>query len=270
MALITVFLTLKIYPGISTTDERLLYTAGVREDGSWIRIAPLRFERKSYDNQYEKYNWITMDLIQDTGDPRQETFHPKKHGMPYKVVKSIGEDNNWELRKKVALQNVYVGMRQLVNDSNEEKNPVSIATFKASRLKNLFWEAVNPEWTPRQEKWLNQRNIVEKRGGTYQVVRKLPYLFSYIFEDVNGKESTLMIDDWELGQYYWQRLKNRDGNEEAALEDVKKRYFHEFIKEREIYFFLNTTRMSHFHATNPFFIAGIFYPKREKQLSFEF
>jgi hypothetical protein len=270
MALTKLFLTVKIYPGFSTTDERMLYTAGVRQNGSWIRIAPLRFERKPFKDQYQKYDLIEMDLVRDKNDKRGETFHPRRRGTPYKVLESVGYENNWEFRKKFALQNVYVGMKRLIDDSRDEDNPLSLATFKASRLVNFFWEPVKDEWTEREEAWLNERNVLERRDGTLKVVRKLPYLFSYVFEDVNGTESTLMVDDWELGQYYWQCLKQRKGDETAALKDVKNRYLFEFSRDREVYFFLNTTRISHQHASNPFFIAGVFYPKREKQLSFEF
>jgi len=270
MALKRVFITVKIYPGLSSRDEETVYSAGLLEDGTWIRIAPLRFERRSYDRQYRKYEWIEMDLVRRRADKRRETHHPRRRGTPVRVLERVRHQNNWDLRKKIALQKVYVGMNRLLADAHNKSKVVSLATFKPARLLNFFWEKTARDWTEEQAAWLDRNNLLERRNGVLQVIRKLPYRFSYTSEDINGREATFMIDDWELGKYFWERLEHHRGNEPAALEDVRNRYFVEFVRDRDVYFFLNTIRVSHHSAANPFFIAGTFYPKREHQLSFDF
>lgn len=270
MALKRVFITVKIYPGFSSQEEETMYAAGLSEDGSWIRIAPLRFERRCYDRQYRKYEWIEMDLVRKRSDQRRETHHPRRRGTPVRVIERIHHENNWDLRKKIALQNVYMGMNRLIADARNRSKVTSLATFKPARLLDFFWEKTERSWTEEQTDWLDQHNLVERRNGALQLIRKLPYLFSYTIEDINGRESTLMIDDWELGRYFWERMERQHGDEAAALEDVRNRYFIEFTREREVFFFLNTVQVSHLSAHNPFFIAGTFYPRREHQLSFDF
>ncbi len=73
-----------------------------------------------------------------------------------------------------------------------------------------------------------------------------------------------MIEDWELGQLYWNCLKSSDGNEDLACKKVKQKYFDEFI-EKDLHFFLGTTRQFHKIAPNPFIIIGAFYPSKGKE-----
>jgi len=49
-----VLITVKTYPAISKRYEELVCTAGFREDGTWIRIYPIQFRKKPYDQQYSK------------------------------------------------------------------------------------------------------------------------------------------------------------------------------------------------------------------------
>ncbi len=100
------------------------------------------------------------------------------------------------------------------------------------------------------------------------LIRKLPFKFYYRFQDDSGKSSRLMIEDWEIGALYWNCLKAASGNKAEALKKVRQRYEEEFIAKKDIYFFLGTTRQWHMRRSkNPFVIIGVFYPKKESQLS---
>lgn len=99
-------------------------------------------------------------------------------------------------------------------------------------------------------------------------IRKLPYKFYYDFTDEAGKSSKMMIEDWEIGQLFWNCLKAAEGDEAQALEKVKQRYEQEFLNQKDLYFFLGTTKQWHMRrAKNPFVIIGVFYPKKEIQTS---
>ena len=71
----------------------------------------------------------------------------------------------------------------------------------------------------------------------------------------------MMIEDWETGMLYWNSLNRHKGNEQKACEEVKKKYFDDFAKNKDYYFFLGTTKKHHFIAKNPFVIIGDFRPK---------
>jgi hypothetical protein len=105
-----------------------------------------------------------------------------------------------------------------------------------------------------------------KDDKEFNVVRKLPYKFSFVFEDDAGQRSTLMIEDWETGELYWNCLRRSDGDELKACLNVRKKYFDDFSKTKDLHFFLGTTKVNHFRAPNPFIIIGTFHPKRKIQL----
>lgn len=76
-----------------------------------------------------------------------------------------------------------------------------------------------------------------------------------------------MIEDWEIGALYWNCLRTA-GDETIALEKVREKYEGVFLKEKELYLFLGTTKEWHMRrANNPFVIIGVFYPKQETQIS---
>lgn len=70
-----VLITVKTYPTLSRKYGETVCTAGVREDGSWVRIYPVPFRRLDETGQYRKFDWVECRLIRNQKDPRPETFH---------------------------------------------------------------------------------------------------------------------------------------------------------------------------------------------------
>jgi len=89
MPLTKVLITVKTYPAISTKYEELVCTAGFTEDGKWVRIYPVQFRKKPYNEQYSKYEWIEVDLIRNKNDFRPETYRPITHNTPINVLSKI-------------------------------------------------------------------------------------------------------------------------------------------------------------------------------------
>jgi hypothetical protein len=56
----------------------------------------------------------------------------------------------------------------------------------------------------------------------FQVIPKLPYSFSYRFEDDTGRSSEMQILDWEAGALYWSCLRRSEGTETVALAKVRR------------------------------------------------
>ena len=103
MAKTKVLITVKTYPAISSKYEELVCTAGFTEDGKWIRIYPVQFRKKSYSEQYKKYDWIELDLVKNSSDYRPESYRPYSFDDEIKIVGKIDTANNWQERKKIVL-----------------------------------------------------------------------------------------------------------------------------------------------------------------------
>lgn len=274
MAKTRVLIAAKTYPTISGKYDELVCTAGFCEDGSWIRIYPIPFRKKSYNEQYNKYDWIEIDLVKNKSDFRPESYRPYSYDSEIKIVGKLDTKNYWAERKKFALNNVHTNLTSLIKDAHNTKICTSLAVFKPSRIIDFIAVEVEREWDKKKIDQLkanrDQTNLFEHPEDPFDVVQKLPYKFSFIFEDDQGKQSKLMIEDWETGQLYWNCLAKHEGNEKKAIEDVKYKYFEDFAKTKDLHFFLGTTQVHHHVSLNPFMIIGTFHPKIESQYSLSF
>lgn len=264
-----VLLTVTTYPLPSRSYDELVCTAGILDDGSWIRIypVPLSFLKQLKVNgeiQDTKYTWIELELKQRTDDFRPESFSPKNYDFrDMKILGHIDTKNFWAERKKYCLKNVYTDFSALIEKSKAPTN-VSLATFKPAQITDFIIKPVEREWKASWKAQFQQCQLNFENPNSKNVIKepppKVPYEFSYRFKEENGKEHTLMIEDWEIGQLYWHCLREKHDENLACL-DVKEKYFNRFVKNNDIYLFLGTTRTNHIkRARNPFVIIGVFYP----------
>ena len=261
-----VFITVKTYPTLSKKYDELVCTAGILDDGSWVRIYPLPFRKLDYENRYKKYQWMELPLAKNTSDPRPESFRPTDISKIQLIGAPIGSGDGWAERKQIIFGNnpVHSDLSTLIVKANS--NELSIAIFKATELLSFVVERTEREWNPESLKILeakaSQLSFFQSEDEVrkeFSIVPKLPYKFSYKFRDCTGRESTLMIEDWEIGALFWKCLRQTNGNEDEAISLVRKKYWHEFSR-KDIFLFLGTTRQFHGWASNPFVIIGVFYP----------
>lgn len=266
MALTKVLITVKTYPTISKKYDELVCTAGFREDGTWIRLYPVQFRNKPYSEQYKKYDWIELDLVKNSNDSRPESFRPVSTDTEIQVLGHIDTKNDWEERKRICLRKVYHNMTELIAEAKDNQISTSLAVFKPTKVLDFYAEPVEREWDNDRINSLKQLNIFESGPeGKAKLVKKLPYKFKFRFSDIEGKESNMMIEDWETGQLFWNCLNSHNGDEQKAIVDVRRKYFDDFAKTKDLHFFLGTTQAHHYRSRNPFLIIGTFHPKVDLQ-----
>lgn len=264
-----ILITVKTYPTLSQKYGETVCTAGIREDGSWIRIYPVPFRRLGEKEQYKKYDWIECELIRSKKDPRPETCHPSdvKTMVP---VDHLGTADLWRERR-----NLLLGKCRVFHDLNEliagaKANECSLALFKPARIIDFVWEEEDRDWDPAKVEQMRdiarQQELFEEEQWrqNFKLIPKLRYSFSYRFEDENGKTSKLQILDWEVGALYWNCLKGAHGDEAVALAKVKQMYFDHF-NQTDLHFYLGTTQRWHTVGVNPWVIIGVLPIPHETQ-----
>lgn len=266
-----ILITVKTYPTLSRRYGETVCTAGVRKDGTWVRIYPVPFRRLNEDEQYKKFDWLEARLVRNTTDPRPETYRPFDSAELEKPVDHMDTADSWRERRKLLLKTarVYNRLDDLI--AGAKANQISLAVFKPTRITDFVWEQEEREWNP--EKVREMRDATKQYDlfadntwrETFKVIDKLPYSFSYKFEDATGKKSELQVLDWEAGALYWNCLRSANGDEPKALAKVRQKYFDEFVK-KDLHFFLGTTQQFHFVAPNPWVIIGVFPIPHERQL----
>lgn len=265
-----VLVTVKTYPTLSRKYGETVCTAGVRDDGTWVRIYPVPFRRLEEEQQYKKFDWLECRLIRNPSDPRPETFRPIDENE-LRPVDHIDTAKNWRERRRIILKTARVFDRLDELITGAKALQISLAVFKPTSVIDFVWEEDTRNWDReklRQMRELyNQLDLFSDNSWreTFQVIPKLPYNFSYRFQDATGKSSKLQILDWEIGELYRNCLRSTNGDEPRALAKVRQKYFDEFLKT-DLHFFLGTTQQWHSVAPNPWVIIGVFPIPYENQL----
>ncbi len=261
MAKERILVTVKTYPTLSRKYGETVCTAGIREDGSWVRIYPVPFRRLGEAERYSKYDWIECDLHRRSADPRPESYTPAELSQ-LKQIGRVSTADNWSERRRLLLENaqVYDRLDDVIEDARA--NEISLAVFRPAKITDFIWESEDREWDPKKLEEMrtlhSQLDLFEDNSWreTFKVIPKLPYSFSYRFQDSIGRRSELQVLDWETGALFWNCLDSTCGDEALALHKVREKYFDSFLKT-DLHFFLGTTQQFHSWAPNPWVIVGV-------------
>jgi hypothetical protein len=271
-----VLITVKTYPFPSSDHGEVVCTAGLTNEGNWIRMYPI--SSRMYDEKrYPKYGWVELDLVKHRSDKRLESYMPRR-GLdePMRLLSKMGTEDKWAARREIVQKEVFTSLKQLISLSRPEDSDRSLGrslgTLRPKEIIDFSIKKCEREWTPKQIGKLKQMNLFEldSDGQAKQrhLVKKLPYDFKYNFlSEGDEKPRELTIRDWEIGTLFWNCLKQSDGDEIEAKKLVRKKYFDEFLSQKDILLFLGTTYEFHLRRVeNPFIIIGVFYPPKTSQL----
>jgi hypothetical protein len=268
-----ILITVKTYPTLSRKYGETVCTAGVRPDGSWVRIYPVPFRRLEDEEQYSKFDWVEAELVRNHSDTRPETFRPTNYEHLVAVAKMTTADN-WRERRRLLLETAEVFTRMDVLMEDAKANRRSLAVFKPTSIRGFIWEDEERQWDADKVAQMREQSrqieifADDRWRETFQLIPKLPYSFSYQLQDAVGRKSTLQILDWECGQLYWNCWRRNGEDEADALEKVKAKYLGEF-GDRDIHLLLGTTQQFHGFAPNPWVIVGVFAPPFVHQTEFD-
>lgn len=265
-----VLITVKTYPTLSKKYGETVCTAGVREDGSWVRLYPVPFRRLEEAEQYKKFDWVECDVVKARNDPRPESHNPTDLNQLHEVG-HIGTEDNWRERRQLLLQTCTVHDRLDTVIQGAKANEMSLAVFRPTKIKDFIWEKEDRDWDPKRLAAMrnssNQGELFaeDQWRNAFKIIPKLPYSFSYRFEDADGTTSTLQILDWEIGALFWNCMRRHGQDETIALEKVRQKYVNQFF-QKDLHFFLGTTQSFHFVGPNPWVIIGVLPIPHENRL----
>jgi hypothetical protein len=95
-----IYITVKTYPTLSEKYDELVCTAGICEDGSWIRLYPLPFRKLEHEQKYKKWQWIEADVERRTQDIRPESYRVLNLDN-LKVIPAKSKKVDWNERKQI-------------------------------------------------------------------------------------------------------------------------------------------------------------------------
>ena len=249
-----VLITVMTYPHPSQGYQELVCTAGVTEDGEWVRLYPIDYRYRPSHQKFQKYQWVEVELAErgEGNDQRKESRKPSLDSIRL-LGERLDTKNNWEARHQIINKLPMHTVNELRALYDEDK--ISLGIVRPARILDLKIEESNPDWKP---EWQNVLNQFQLFGPQPKPLAKIPFKFSYVFEcEDSSKPHNAMIEDWELGVLYLKEV-DRLGAEQRAAESVKNKFFDELCApDKDTQFFMGTV-----FPYNTWIVLGVFWPPK--------
>lgn len=250
-----VLITVKTYPLPSRGYQELVCTAGITEAREWVRLYPIDFRYRPVEQQFEKYQWISIGLSKRgaKNDSRKESRKPDLSSIRLSG-EPLPPSNGWEQRRAIIDTMPHHTLNELKALYHEDK--VSLGIVRPTRILDLKIEPNTEQWKPEWQVLFDQMRLF---GPPQKPLRKLPYKFSYVFgcED-SFKSHCAMIEDWELGVLFLKEV-DRLGTDQSAAVSVRKKFLEQMCSDtRDTRFFMGTT-----FPWNSWVVLGVFWPPKQ-------
>jgi len=251
-----VLITVRTYPVPSAKSIEASCTAGITDNGQWIRLFPVPYRFMDEDRRFKKWQWIDVETIKAGNDPRPESFKINPDSIT--VGESVGTKDGWQQRRKLLESLRRSSMCRIYREHAEHGEP-TLGFFRPFKIKRLLIEpAEQTQWTESQSATLRQQGTLFQKAPE-QILEKLPLDFRYEFRcgDVDCKTHTMICTDWEMAQSYRRWRREYGDKWEQAF---RQRYEAEMIEKNDTHFFVGTLHQ----YPKSWIIVGLFYPPSAK------
>lgn len=253
MARISLFVTVKGYPAVSTTYGEAVCVAGIRTDTErpeWARLFPVQYRELGWTNRFKKYQRVTLEAIKHSSDQRPETYRPDITTLECGELITTAKDG-WDRRRDIIEPLVVDSMCDVVR--RQELDRTSLGVFQPAEVRDLVIEKADT-WSPQQDMVANQPSLLFPNKSTLE---QIPYRFSYRYTcgpSCRTKDGhTQSIIDWEIGQAF----RSWPYDEPERLEKIRDHWLNKLCAaDRDTFFFVGNT---HVHQRS-FMVLGVFWP----------
>ena len=250
-----VFVTVRTYPSPSQKSIEVSCTAGVAEDGSWIRIFPLNYRALDRDQQFRRYQWIEATLSKAPNDKRVESYIVDSASL--KITSPVSP--SWRARFAM-LEPLRAHCLCCLKREREKTGHPTLGFFRPKRITRFMIEP-DPDgssWTPEQLAKLRQDQPTLFGNRPATELEKVPFKFSYRFvcDEPECQGHDLMCADWELYEAYRQWQQKYKGDWEKYF---RWKFEDEMMHKFDTHFYVGTM---HYHPEN-WIIVGLLYPPRD-------
>lgn len=248
-----ILVTVRTYPIPSKSSVEVSCTAGITDDGEWIRLFPIPYRFLDEDKRFKKYQLIEADVIKSESDQRSESFKINTDSINI-LAQPLSSNDKWEARKARVFPLKTTSLCFLQHERNAKQKP-TLGLFKPKTITALRIEQTNSEWTPAQLASLGQYPLFVNTPRTQ--LEKLPFDFSYEFkcEESGCNGHKLICTDWEMG---WSYIKWREKYGMQWEQKFRETFETKMIFVNDTHFFVGTIH----NYPDAWIIIGLFYPQK--------
>ena len=246
-----IFITARTYPTPARKGAEVSCTAGITEDGEWIRLFPVPYRFLDSDRRFSKYQWIEVEVAKDS-DFRPESY--KINTDSIRILSSVpaNRHDHWQARKDIIYPLQAHCLCCLQRERDRNGHP-TLGFYKPALIRRFVIRSIDPDWTEVDLAKLSQQSMFEKTP--IQLLEKIPFKFIYhVFcDEQDCKGHNLSCTDWEMGQAY-RSWKPKYGDQ---WEEKFRQKFEQDMKNKfDTHLFVGTVSS---HPAS-WIIVGLFYP----------
>ncbi|MCP4379382.1 MAG: hypothetical protein GY794_24825 [bacterium] len=250
-----VLITVLTYPHPSKKFQETVCTAGITEDGKWVRLYPIDYRYQPEEQKFHKWQWVEVALGSrgHSNDQRPESREPDLSTLRL-LGDPISTRDGWLERRQIIDRMPHHTVGQL--EALHSKDRTSLGIVRPKRVLDLKVTPTDREWPAKYQSLWKQYRLF----GRQKPLVKLPFKFQYIFECIDSdKTYTVMNEDWELGVLFLKERKMK--GEEAAIQSVRQKFLNEICgDDKDARFFMG----SHY-LYNQWLVIGTFWPPKQSQ-----
>lgn len=251
----------KTYPSPSAKYTETSCVAGINKLGQLRRLYPVPFRMISGDQQFKKWQWISVRVQKSPNDHRQESHRIFVDTI--QIEEQVSSAKEWADRR-LWIEKLPTFDNFLEMDNFRESDGISLALLRPKRLDRLeIIKATSQEWTAEEMTKLLQEQAQgtlfeqEDERRDLKLLKKLPYDFYYYYvcDSPNGEVTYKnKIVDWEVGMLYWNcARKYGDGWEKSFRNKLEE----DFSKKDLMFLMGNIHRFQH-----QWLIISLIYPPK--------
>lgn len=241
-----ILVLVRTIPEKSATYENLVCVAGINDRGEWRRLYPFEFRYGENSVNFRKKDLIEVTLANPDNDKRKESRKVTHH----QNLNSHQDDDEVLKRIKPLVSSI--------EKLNKEKASLGVIKPELTGI-DIIINSTNI--SDEQTYFSIAENYLEKREKV-----KIPIELRYQFKCKDEPECrghNIILIDWELNELA-RNIMRSDKDSKIIKDKIREKFF-EFMKTRDLYFFMGT----HFRF-GTWIIIGLFYPQKRKGIQLKF
>jgi hypothetical protein len=252
-----VLVTVKAAPEASKKYSDSVCTAGITDNGEFIRLYPIPFQVFRSGVRFKKFDWIEVDCEPSTGEKlsRKESYKIRPDSLKI-VDRSLSTAPiDWRGREHALSMVPRLSIEELETAFKAER--ASLGLVRVQELAEFYKTSDADE--PALEAQHAFQMVFDPHGGTrvQPSLQHVPHVFKYRFScnragiACRGHDTT--CEDWELFESNRSWRERYPGAEEL-WQKLHYRFF-DGMKTRDLQFFVGT------HSLYPvWMVVGLYYP----------
>lgn len=247
-----ILVVVKTYPTPSKNYLETVCTAGITEEGEWIRLYPTAYRYIPYDRWFKKYQWIEVRVKPHERDFRTDSYRPDEKSIHLGKWLPAGD---WRERKRIVLPTASQSLEEIVKKYQEKR--ISLGIFKPKEICDFKITKDESDWGPRQKKIMAQLRLF---GDQPKSLQKIPWKFTYTFKcnERSCKGHNLSIRDWEIFMLYKNLLKKNRYAMDEVMTRIKEVWLDKMWgNDKDSYLIVGSV-----FPRPSFVVLGVFWPPR--------